>query len=156
MGLIRVLLIWLLVLAVPVQGAAAATMAACGPNHHGGVPTALTQQTLSAMHAHHGTQVQMAHKHHDTFAGVGQVDQETASSTSPESSTVAATPANGGHSDPHKCSACASCCSAGAILDTVLKIPAPVATSTVFSAVVPTVDAVAVDGPDRPPRMVLA
>ncbi len=156
MGLIRVLLIWLLVLAVPAQGAAAATMAACGPHHDGGVSTALAQQTLSAMHAHHGTQGQMAHKHQDTFTGVGQVDQVTASSASPDPSTVAATPASGVQSDQHKCSACASCCSAGAILNKALKLPEPAASSTVFSAVVPTVNAVAVDGPDRPPRMVLA
>ncbi len=154
--LIRALLIWLLVLAVPAQGAAAATMVSCGPNHHGGVPAAHTQQVTTAAHAHHGTDAQVAHEHHDTSALAGQVEQETASSTSPESSKAAATAARGGHSDKQKCSACASCCSVGAILNTVRTIPAPAATPTVFSAVVPTVEAFAVGGPDRPPRIVLA
>lgn len=69
---------------------------------------------------------------------------------------TSAAPAKFMHADTHKCSACASCCSVGAILNTVLTVPAPELTPTVFSAVVTTVDAFATDGPDRPPRIVLA
>ena len=88
-----------------------------------------------------------AHGHHDVTA---QADEaSSASATFAPSSKV---------SDPgtHKCSACASCCSIGAILSSVLAVPAPVFTPTVFSTVVPGFDTVAADGPDRPTRIVLA
>jgi hypothetical protein len=42
------------------------------------------------------------------------------------------------------------------MLNTVLAVPAPVFMPAVFSIVVPSVDAFAADGPDRPPRFVLA
>lgn len=61
-----------------------------------------------------------------------------------------------GHAAKQKCSACASCCSLGAILTTVPVVPVTDSAPTVFAAVVPTVDAFAADGPDRPPRNVLA
>lgn len=60
------------------------------------------------------------------------------------------------HAAKQKCSACASCCSLGAILTAVPDIPVTESAPTVFATVVPTVDAFAVDGPDRPPRIVLA
>jgi hypothetical protein len=142
--LIRALLIWLLVLAVPAQGAAAATMAFCGPNHHGGGAAAQMQAAASADHAHHGGAAVADHEHSQA-AAVADEDSSAAASTAKVS-------------DPskHKCSACASCCSVGAILSSVLAVPAPVFTPTVFSAVVPSVDTFAADGPDRPPRIVLA
>lgn len=59
------------------------------------------------------------------------------------------------HADEHKCSACASCCSAAVIGSTVLNVPAPGVTPTVFSAVVPTVEKFSSDGPDRPPRVLI-
>ena len=43
----------------------------------------------------------------------------------------------------------------GAILTTVPVVPATEAAPTVYTTVVPTVDAFAADGPDRPPRNVL-
>jgi hypothetical protein len=58
--------------------------------------------------------------------------------------------------DKQKCSACASCCSGGAILSTMLAIPALEIGPTVFIANVPRVDAFADSGPDRPPRILLA
>jgi hypothetical protein len=143
--LIRTLLIWLLVLAVPAQGAAAATMAFCGPNHHGdGTPTH-SHQGLPAEHSHDGGGAQSAHEHITAPADGG-----VSATASP------AAPAQAVHADRQKCSACASCCSGSAILSTVLAVPAPVLAPTVFTAVVPSVDAFAADGPDRPPRLVLA
>jgi hypothetical protein len=144
--LIRTLLIWLLVLAVPAQGAAAATMTFCGPDHHGG-GAAATQQAAPAAHAHHGSDADSAHEHVDI---AGQADEETSAAASSAAS------AKSGHASQSKCSACASCCSFGAILSTVLAVPAPVVAPTVFCAVVPSVDTFAADGPDRPPRIVLA
>ena len=51
--LIRTLLIWLLALAIPAQGAAASTMAFCGAGHHGGTAAA-TADDAAAGHVHGG------------------------------------------------------------------------------------------------------
>ncbi|ABM94593.1 hypothetical protein [Methylibium petroleiphilum] len=144
--LIRALLIWLLVLAVPAQGAAAATMAFCGPNHHGGGPAAQMRTAAPSNHSHHDGAIAAEHEHPQAEA---QAQADKGSSASAASAKVS-------DASKHKCSACASCCSAGAILSSVLAVPAPVFTPTVFSTVVPGVDTFAADGPDRPPRIVLA
>ena len=140
--LIRTLLIWLLVLAVPAQGAAAATMAFCGPNHHGGESTTTRSEKSSNA---------PEHSHHGDAAPAHEVEAVDAAIADDASVVVKA-----GHAAKQKCSACASCCSLGAILTTVPVIPATDSAPTVFATVVPTVDAFAADGPDRPPRNVLA
>ena len=145
--LIRTLLVWLLVLAVPAQGAAAATMAFCGPNHHGGATASSAAPAASAGHEdHHGT-AEGATGHHDMSS---QANEDDAALASP------ATFSQGKHTVQHKCSACASCCSLGALLSPMPAVPVPAVAPTVFDAVVPTVSAFAADGPDRPPRIVLA
>lgn len=154
---IRLLLIWLLVLAVPAQGAAAATMVLCGPNHHGGgAGVAMVHAQAGGLsstsphdrpHAHpndhtqHSAATHAAHDH--AVADVPAVGEASA-------------PAQGIHAGQHKCSACASCCSVSAMLSPVLAVPVPDIEPTVFSAVVPSVEAFSADGPDRPPRIVLA
>ncbi len=142
--LIRTILVWLLVLAVPAQGAAAATKAFCGPNHSGAAGT-------------HGEQVapaELAHPQADVQGTRGSHDKAPAHEDSADAGSSPA-PSKGAHSDKQKCSACASCCSVGAILNSVLDVPAPDLTPTTFSVVVPSIDAFAVDGPDRPPRVLL-
>ncbi len=152
--LIRTLLIWLLVLAVPAQAAAAATMAFCGPNHHGAGATSHAQRASYAEHAQHGSDAGSAahqHRHEHQHQEIAAPDEANdAASASPDG------PAKHVHGDVQKCSACASCCTFGAILSTLLVVPAPALTPTVFAAVVLTVDAFAADGPERPPRIVLA
>ena len=143
---VRTLLILLLVLAVPVQAAAAVTMSLCSPNHHRGGPV---EQRAVAEHAHHGSAALTPHGHESVEA---QPDGDEA--TSAPASTVAL--AKLIQSDEHKCSACASCCSGGAILSTMLTVPAPEIGPTVFIADVPRVDVFAASGPDRPPRIFLA
>jgi hypothetical protein len=140
-SLIRTLCVWLLVLAVPAQNVAAATMAFCGPAHHAGAPALVHE------HAHHGTNVASAHEHHEMAA---QGDDGASASVDD------ATPAKASSAGQHTCSACASCCSAGAIFDTVLAVPAPIVAPAVFPTVVASVDPFAAAGPDRPPRTVLA
>lgn len=144
MGLfVRTLLVWSLILAIPVQGAAAATMAFCGPNHHGGAAPRAEVSATDAQHSHHGDAL-LDHE----FDADATAD---ALSTDDVSVIVKASQAA-----KQKCSACASCCSLGAILTTVPVVPATDSAPTVFITVVPTVDPFAADGPDRPPRNVLA
>lgn len=139
MGLVlRALLIWLLVLAVPAQGLAAATMAFCGANHHGGGAAATAQSAVSDEAAHH-----------DMAA--------PAEPGEPGPVLLPASTESGHHGEgSKKCSACASCCSIGAMLSPALAVPVAVVAPTVFSVVVATIDPFAANGPDRPPRIGLA
>jgi len=140
--LVRTVLIWLLVLAVPAQGAAAATMAFCGPNHHGSGSAGAEVSAAVSEHSHHGD-AESAHEVRSGASTTTAVADDA--SAAAKASQVA-----------QECSACASCCSLGAILTTAPVVPATDSAPMVFTTVVPTVDAFAVDGPDRPPRNVLA
>jgi hypothetical protein len=147
--LVRTLLIWLLVLAVPAQGAAAATMAYCSPNHHGGGVAATARVEA------HSERVQHDHRaSHGQYGG--HHDAVTPSVDAAAATADVSAPSKFVQSDSHKCTACASCCSAAAVLSTVLDVPAPALAPTIFIAVVPTVDAFVPDGPERPPRAFLA
>ena len=139
--LVKTLLIWLLVMVVPMQGAAAASMAFCGPNHHGaGVAHAETHATGSA-HAHHGDVLSL----HALDPG------QPAAVTAPDDAPAAAQASPAAN---QKCSACAACCTLGAVLPAVPVVPVTDPAPAVCTATVPTVDPFATDGPDRPPRNV--
>lgn len=134
---IRVIwVIWLLALAVPAQGLAAATMAFCGSNH---------QRTVVASQAHASAGVDCLHEHAATARSADEVGGDI-SADATKANTASA----------HKCSACTACHAVGALLTTVVALPAPAPTTTVFHASVPRVAPFAADGPERPPRDVLA
>lgn len=140
--LIRTLLIWLLVLAIPAQGVAAATMAFCGPKHHGGVAGVAADQAATNGHLHGGLEATVAHEHPNADANAPVVDEPGVSAQ-----------AKVGSANQHNCNVCGACCSAGALMSAVPTMPAADAASTAFSSLVATVDALAADGPDRPPRI---
>jgi len=127
---------WLLALAIPAQGLAAATMAFCGPNHH---------RAVVAAQAHAVAGVDCLHQH---LAAAPSADEG--------GGDIGAEAAKADTASAHKCSACAACHAVGALLTTVGAMPAPAPTPTVFHAAVPRVAAVAADGPERPPRAVRA
>ena len=137
------LLIWLLALALPAQGVIAATMVFCGPNHHDGASAAAVAHDADAAHQPHDV---AAHSHHE--AADGQAESTAADETS--------APDKFSPSGMQKCSVCASCCSAAAIHDTVPKLPVFEPAATDFAALAPAVEPFAADGPDRPPRHLLA
>ncbi len=95
---VRALLIWLAVLAIPVQGFASATMLLCGPGHH--AVSAATDSSMSSSHAqHHDAQVAQAEQHcHDEVADMPSHDE------GPSLKQLKLFKA--------KCSACAYCCMA--------------------------------------------
>lgn len=144
---LRSLLIWLLVLAVPAQAAAAASMAFCGPGHH---PSAVAMPLAQAGHS--------VHAHHEGDAPGGQAQHFMAEQAVDASDATAAdlpTPAKttkAAKADKQKCSVCASCCSGGAILSTMPQLVAPEFGATEFVAVARAIPVVAAGGPDRPPR----
>lgn len=125
----RHLLVWLLLLALPLQGYAAATMLNCSAGHDQ-VPVVLLSTAV-----------------------VAAVDQPDPA----HHSEVAAPTASAGHhhgagTSKFKCSACAACC-AGAGLPAaplVFADAAPAAPPTHFCSI--GVIGFLTDGPDRPPR----
>jgi len=141
--MVRTLLIWLLALALPAQGVIAATMVFCGPNHHDRASAAAMAHDADA--AHHPLD-SAAHSHHE--AADGQAENAASDET--------AAPETFSPSGMQKCSVCASCCSAAAIHDTVAKLPVFEPMAADFAALAPAVEPFAADGPDRPPRHVLA
>ena len=148
--LIRSLLVWLLVLAVPAHAAAVATMVFCGSKHPVLAAASPAHHAAAGHHAHAGG-VAGGHDHPalaqpapvaHTGAHAGAASVDSAGPAQPAATA-----------DAHKCSACGSCCSAGAILTTLPGLAEPECASTVFDAVVASVDAFTADLPDRPPRV---
>lgn len=138
---VRRLLIWLLALAVPAQGAAAATMVFCGPSHQSRVVQGVSTSNGEQHHAGHKAQHSGAQ--HSGLHGDGVA--------SPSGHHSA--PSDLVNADTHKCSACASCCSAVALVGAMDALACPEFAATVFDSVVPSVDKFSADGPDRPPRI---
>ena len=145
---IRTLLIWLLALALPAQAAAAATMAFCGPQHEHAAVAVQPHSATPAQHAH-GEAGRSGHSHADGVLAAGEVADAAADSA------VDLAPDSGSGGQP-RCSACASCCSAGAIAQTPLSVPSAAPGRAEFSDLVTGVSTLALAGPERPPRSPLA
>lgn len=130
----------LLMLALPLQGFAAATMLACGPNHHrmaaglAGVDAG-PQRNVTVQHAHHHA-----------------ANTEHAATSAPADGSAGPTAHDLSSLSKFKCSACAACCM-GAALPTgtlIFATFAPAALPTSLLPVAPT--QFFTDGPERPPR----
>ena len=136
----RTLLICLLALALPAQGVMAATMVFCGPDHRDQASAAAAAHDAGVAHdaQHFNSQPDPAAQ--DSHAGEAAADETAAADKFAQ----------------QKCSVCAACCSAAAIHDTVPKLPAVEPAAADFAALVTVVEPFASDGPDRPPRHVLA
>ena len=139
---LRSAVMWLLLLALPLQGFAAATMLNCGPNHHRMMAAASAEPDEAHEHT-------AAVQHHHQM-GMAAGEHEGAS----------ANPSGDAPPLPHldklvkfKCNACAVCCTGAAM-------PTAAFTFEVFppamapASFVPTAHiGFVTDGPDRPPRL---
>ena len=145
---VRCIVMWLLVLALPVQGFAASTMLLCGAGHHG------TVQATEGGHDHAG-HMQMGAQ--DVSAVFESTGHDHAADTPPSHEDSAFSPLTAKHANVMgKCSACAACCTVAFLPTNVIAFTAP-ASSRVLPVVEPTTHAGFIaDGPDRPPRLVLA
>ena len=109
--LLKPFVLWLLLIAVPFQGYAAATMMCCGSAHaKGAAHLALVPAMQGSMHAHFSG---MDHDHEEGAAAVGAAsavehDADAHHHAGASSKRVA-----------FKCCACASCCVSVAIVQTV-------------------------------------
>ena len=146
---LRILLMWLIALAVPVQGFAAASMLGCGPGHQG---TMTAGAHSVAPHEHRSATPQHTHD-----AGL----EGDASDHHPDPSAAAkrggATDAQAaGPSGAGSCSACASCCLAAALPATMLSFRADPVADFIALPMPRSLASFFTDGPERPPRPVLA
>ena len=139
----RIAVMWLLALAVPAQGFAAASMLNCGPGHHGTV-----SGPARADHHHD------AHGHDGAAAADAEADEAGENVVSNDSEPA---PAHGVHKGKTgSCSACASCCTVTAPPSAVPAFEAAPARDVFQPLAPPGVAAFLTDGPQRPPRSFLA
>jgi hypothetical protein len=134
----RIAMMWLLAVALPLQGSVAATLRVCGPGHDRmAVAAAAIAEHDHAAHHH------AAHHH-----GASAVPAHDANAT--------ATTQDLHKSAQHKCSACAACCVTAALPASVVRFEAVVDAAApppvFFSCSV----VFLTDGPERPPRLPLA
>lgn len=144
------LTLFLMVLALPMQGMAASTM------RHGGV--VLSGESLAAKPATSAT----SHPCHAGMVSAAVVVNAVEGDAAPD---VFAGTSNGADTgaDKHQskskqagsCSACASCCPAAAWFLSLPSLPAPELLTAAFAVQTPAVPAMATGGPDRPPRSAL-
>ena len=144
---LRISLMWLIALAVPIQGSAAVTMFGCGPGHHGGVGS--SQMSMADEHAQdgddhsHATMAEAAESHHHD----GGVPHDHSDSQVHGTVHKVATKGN--------CTPCASCCVVAALPAAVIQFEhVPLANFFVLSAQ-GSVSSFLADGLERPPRLSL-
>ena len=141
--ILRSLIVWLVLLAVPFQGFASAAMLACGPEH--ATPAGVT--VPDAAHGHdavHGASHGAAHAAAQDMSGHDHASTAHDGPDKPDSSE---------HANGHACSACSACSIGAAIAPAVLPalaVHAPALLTAPFAdGHVPSVDLAL---PERPPR----
>jgi len=139
----KLVIVWLIALALPAQGLASATMAHCGPSHE------RMQATQVGAGHHHGFDAGVSFHSH----GAQTAD---AADHSPATAHGAYQPDKFSDLGQYKCSSCASCCAGVALPSVMPRVAAPDLTATYCGAAVFAIGAFATDGPDRPPRLHLA
>ena len=145
---LRITLMWLIALAVPIQGSAAASMFGCGPGHHGGMGSsqvAVNQKPASDVdRVSRGAMDEDA----DSLHHEDGIPHNHAHSLKSHGATHKAAKGS--------CTPCASCCVAAALPATMIQFePASVADVFVLSAQ-GNVSSFLADGLERPPRHFLA
>ncbi len=146
----RALLVWCLALAIPVQGIAAAAMQHCGAMH-----SQQQQQAAVALSDHHAGHAH-AHRAHGLAAdGHGHHGPAEPGVTGAHSDLQ---PNALGATDlaKSKCSACASCCSAVALLGVMPSVEVVRQHATRYPPLSSKFEPIVVAGPERPPRPFLA
>ena len=136
---------WLIALAVPIQGSAAVTMFGCGPGHHGGMgssqPAVAQERAPDADDQSHGSMTEDADSHHHD----GGAAHDHSDSLKP-------------HGAPHKVvkGNCTPCCVVAALPATLIQFESvPLVDFFVLSAQ-GSASSFLADGLERPPRLFLA
>ena len=145
---VRCFVMWLLVLALPVQSFAASTMLLCGAGHHGSV------QATDGRHDH------ASDMHMDTqdVSAVSElIAHDHAAEALPSHEDSAFSPLTAKHGNvTGKCSACAACCTVAFLPTNVIAFTAPAPSRVLAVVELTTHVGFFTDGPERPPRLSLA
>lgn len=149
---IRYFVMWLLVLALPVQGFAASTMLLCDAGHQG------SASRIEAVHDHgshgHNGKHEGAQPVRATSEPNADVDALAADSSHVDST---ASPKSAKHAKVvGKCGSCASCCTAAFLPTTIAEFKASTPSRAIAVVELTTRVGFFTDGPDRPPRLRLA
>lgn len=145
--ILRITLMWLVVLAIPAQGYAAAAMVGCGPGHH----------SMLAAPSHADAMAERDAPIHAFDASL-EADSDPHHAGSAESDHGQLTKSHGSAAKGAKgsCSPCASCCVVAALPTTVMVFE-PLPLVDFFVPLAPrSVASFVTDGLDRPPRFVRA
>ncbi|NML16932.1 hypothetical protein HHL10_18280 [Azohydromonas sp. G-1-1-14] len=124
-------MMWLLAVALPLQGSVAATLRVCGPGHE---RMAVVMAHVAHDHASH---------HHDDAPAFSHDEASSATQDLHKNAQ-------------HTCSACAACCVTAALPADTLRFEAAIGAAGPPPAFLPSPAAFLTDGPDRPPRSLLA
>lgn len=138
---LKLLIVWFVAIALPVQGMAGVTMAHCGQSHE-----RMGAAMEASQHRYTAADAGAAHHHDADMAdGADQADYATAiqAKAQPDKLSDLA---------QYKCSSCNSCCAGSALPSAPPGLPESTAAPAVFIEEMVTIDAFASDGPDRPPR----
>lgn len=145
---LRITLMWLVALAVPIQGYAAVAMFGCGPGLHG------MSGTPSPVVATDGRVVSMPQHSYEVIADP-QSDQHHESSAEPAHGHMLKAHGTSGEAKEGSCSPCASCCVVAALPSTMVAF-APVPLVDLFAPLaLGGAAAFLTAGPERPPRFIL-
>lgn len=147
---VRCALVWLVVLALPVQSLAASTMLWCGPAHERPLPSPATMHHAGSTTAGHDHAVGHDHAIVHDAAVVDEPAVAPVDDGRTKRMNSAAQP------DDVGCSACASCCSMPAIPVGLAGVDGPGFVSPRATVLDAGVVSFVTAGPERPPRIHLA
>lgn len=142
----RILLAWLLACAVPAQGFAAASMFHCGTGPLG--QAAQSDGLAAHQHGHNGGDTPAAH-HHDDELSASAVAYDAAGADNADADDTSQV-------FKRSCSACATCSTAAALPTKVVTFDATQLHEFIVPLAPLSVAAFLTDGPERPPRSLLA
>lgn len=157
--LLRTVLTWLLVLALPAQGYAAQAMLFCGPAHHGTVVSVAVDDPAAHGHVEHRGRGHADADHHHPDGAVHEPAEADAADADAGPHDLGASGDNAAKAESSSagtCSACAACCNAAAITNPSQAFAPVRLTSDYGIAAIERHDSRADGGLERPPRTLLA
>jgi hypothetical protein len=154
-SMIRALLVWLIVLAMPVQGFAAAGMLHCAVGHGSAAGVAASKSGHTAVRSAHAHAGAGAHARHDASAGAHT--QHLAAAPMGQmhhaATHVSGSQADVPDSSAHGCSACAACCAVLALPGSIRSTVEPAGRLFGPPGLPDTAPSFVPPGLERPPRV---
>ena len=152
---LKTFLLWILIVALPLQAAAAVAKASCGPRHHS---VSSVASTGADEHWHEHDDTGSAPHHHHGAADINTVtDQPGVAEVTDIADDTSAQASNAEQIKTSYCSACAACC-AGAVAPPSGEVRVTLPNTSVAAVTPPAVSFTEIvpSGLERPPRQLAA